>query len=94
MGNSDRDIWCLTVQNGHAWGWSIRRGIGMSGPMAMSRQGKWIVESRGSGNNKPRRWPLDEALSIALKHIDSVTINGFTAADCAARWPREEADRG
>jgi hypothetical protein len=79
MVHTDKDAWCLTVQNGHAWGWSIRRGIGMSGPMAMNRKGEWIVESRGSGNNKPRRWPLDEALRIALQHVDTLRLNGATA---------------
>lgn len=89
MGNSDRDSFCLTIQNGHAWGWSIRQGIG--GSRALSRSGKWIWESRGSGRNKPRRWSLEEALAIALRHVDTLTINGSTPADCAARWPRDEA---
>lgn len=92
MGNSDRDAYCLTVKNGHAWGWSIRRGQGTTGPMALNRHGRWIFESRGNGNNKHRRWELDEALSIALNHVDRLTINGSTAAECAARWPRSEED--
>lgn len=89
MGNSDRDSFCLAVVNGHAWGWSIRRGMGGRGPMAMNRRGDWIYESRGSGHNKARRWSLEEALSIALQHVDRLAINGSTAADCAARWPRD-----
>lgn len=86
MGNSDRDMFCLAVTNGHAWGWSIRQ-HGFSGSRALSRKGEWIYESRGSGHNKARRWPLEEALTIALQHIDTLRINGSTAADCAARWP-------
>ena len=85
MVNSDKDSWCLTVQNGHSWGWSVRRGRGMSGPMAMNRKGQWIVESRGSGRNKPRRWPLEEALRIALEHVDTHTLNGHTAQQ-ASDW--------
>ena len=97
MVNSDRDYWCLTVTNGHAYGWSIRRGVGMSGGMALNRKGEWIIESRGSGRNKPRRWPLEEALAIALQHIDTVVINGCTAQEAsdyvAARQAAMEADR-
>ena len=86
MGNSDRDYWCLSVVNGHAWGWRVKR-HGFGGNEALSRKGEWIYESRGSGRNKPRRWPLDEALRIALEHVDSLRMNGSTASDCAARWP-------
>jgi hypothetical protein len=83
MVNSDRDAWCLAVTNGHAWGWSIRR-AGMTGLGAMNRKGEWIYESRGSGHNKARRWPLYEALRIALRHVDTQTINGHTAAQASA----------
>lgn len=89
MGNSDRDMFCLSVTNGHAWGWSVRQ-HGFSGQRAMNRNGEWIYESRGSGHNKARRWTLNEALAIALEHVDTHLINGSTAADCAARWPRTE----
>lgn len=87
MGNSDRDYFCLEVTDGHAWGWSVRRSGG--GPMAMNRKGEFIYESRGSERNKWRRWTLDEALTLALKYVDQVRLNGSTAADCAARWPRD-----
>jgi len=97
MVNSDRDVWCLTVTNGHAYGWSIRRGVGGSGPAAMNRKGEWIVESRASGRNKPRRWPLEEALNIALQHVDSIRINGQTAQEAsdwvAARLAQMEAEQ-
>jgi hypothetical protein len=82
MAFTDKADWCLVVTNGHAWGWSIRRGTVQSS-MAMNRSGKWIVESRGSGHNKARRWPLDEALSIALEHIDSIRIMGRTAREAS-----------
>lgn len=84
MVNSDRDHWCLTVQNGHAWGWSVRRGTGGGGP-AMNRNGEWIFESHGSGHNKARRWPLEEALRIALEHVDTHQINGQDAQQ-ASDW--------
>lgn len=83
--NSDRDAWCLTVTNGHAWGWSVRRGRGMGGGFAMNRKCEWIYESRGSGRNKPRRWPLREALQLALAHVDTHVLNGHTAAQ-ASEW--------
>jgi len=89
--HSDKDAWCLTVTNGHAWGWSIRRGIGMSSAAAMNRNGEWIFESRGSGRNKPRRYPLDEALRIALQHIDTIKLNGYTAAEASAEIARRQA---
>jgi hypothetical protein len=81
--HTDKDAWCLSVANGHAWGWSIRPGIGMSGSKAMNRQGEWIYELRGSGRNKPRRWTLDEALRIALDHVDTHRINGDTAREAS-----------
>jgi len=89
MGNSDRDMSCLSVVNGHAWGWSVRQHV-FTGSRALNRKGEWVLESRGSGHNKARRWTLEEALEIALRHVDSIKINGSTAADCAARWPRED----
>lgn len=79
MVHSDKDAWCLTVSNGHAWGWRITRGINMSGQMAMNRHGKFIVETRRSGHNKQRRWPLDLALIIARDNVDRITLNGWTA---------------
>jgi hypothetical protein len=87
MINTDRDYWCLSVVNGHAWGWSVRRGVGMSGGPAMNRKDEWVYESRGSGRNKPRRWPLEEALTIALQHVDTHKLNGCTAAE-ASEWVR------
>lgn len=82
--NGDRDTWCLSVVNGHRWGWSIQRGVGMSdGQVTMNRKGGWIREHRGSGHNKARRWPLEEALEIALKYVDVHTINGHTADEAS-----------
>lgn len=81
---SDKDSWCLSVTNGHAWGWRITQGRGMSTMLAMNRKGEWIAESRGSGHNKPRRWSLDEALEIAKRHVDTHRINGRTAAEASA----------
>jgi hypothetical protein len=80
--NSDKFYWCLVVTDGHKWGWSVRRG-GMDGGAAMNRKGEWVYESRGSGHNKARRWTLAEALTIALKYVDTHTINGHTAAEAS-----------
>ena len=80
--NSDKGAWCLSVTNGHAWGWSIRRGMSVGGA-AMNRKGQWIYESRGSERNKVRRFPLDEALRIALANVDTHRINGHTAAEAS-----------
>jgi hypothetical protein len=79
---SDKDGWCLAVTNGHAWGWSVRRASFSGGP-AMNRSGEWIYETRGSGRNKPRRYSLDEALRIALEHVDTHRINGYTAVEAS-----------
>lgn len=81
---SDRESWALTVTNGHAYGWSIRPGIGMSGSIALNRKGERIFESRGSARNKPRRWPLEEALSIALSIVDTHKVAGMSAAEAVA----------
>lgn len=84
MVHSDKDHWCLEVSNGHKWGWSVRQ-AGFTSIAAMNRKGEWIYESRGSGHNKARRWTLEEALRIALEHVDTHTINGCTAAQASAQ---------
>jgi hypothetical protein len=78
MVNSDRDYWCLSVVNGHAWGWRVKR-HGFTGSEALNRKGQWIYEQRGSGRNKPRRFTRDEALALALKYVDTLVMNGLTA---------------
>lgn len=82
---SDRESWALTVTNGHAYGWSIRPGIGVSGSAALNRKGERIFESRGSGHNKARRWPLEEALRIALDIVDTHKVGGISAAEAVAK---------
>lgn len=82
----ERYNFCLSVVDGHAWGWSVRRGVGMSNARAFNRNGVEIYESRGSGSNKFRRWPLEEALTIALKHVDSMKVNGRTAQQWVDHW--------
>lgn len=82
LGASKYDF-ALTVTNGHEWGWAIRRGaMGYSG-MAMNRKGQFIVENRGSRNNRFRRYPLEEALALALKHVDKRKVMGKTAEEWA-----------
>lgn len=80
---SDKFAWCLEVTNGHAYGWSVRQ-AGMTSSRAMNRKGEWIWEQRGHGQNKTRRFSLEEALTIALKYVDRHKINGFTAATASA----------
>lgn len=93
--HSDKYMWCLSVVNGHAYGWSIRRGIGMHGSAAMNRKGEWVYEDRGSGRNKPRRFPVDEALRVALEHVDTHRINGCTATEASTDVARRmEVRRG
>jgi hypothetical protein len=82
--HSDKDSWCLSVTNGHAYGWRITQGRGMDSMRAMNRKGQWIVESRGSLANKPRRYTLDEALAIAKRYVDTHRINGMTASEASA----------
>lgn len=80
--HSDKFMWCLQVTNGHQWGWSIRP-AGTSSFRAMNRKGEWIDETRGHGQNKTRRFTLDEALSLALKYVDTRKISGYTAAEAS-----------
>jgi hypothetical protein len=82
MVHADKYTWCLEVTNGHSWGWSVRQ-AGYSSQRALNRKGEWIYESRGSGHNKARRWTAEEAIAIALKHVDTLTINGRTAAQAS-----------
>lgn len=89
MTMGDKDAWILKVMDGHRWGWSVRRGMSDS-HYAMNRRGAWILESRGHGQNKFRRYPLEEALELALSWVDRRTIRGMTAAQ-AERWARERS---
>lgn len=82
---SDKESWVLTVVNGHAYGWSIRPGIGIGSSVALNRKGERIFESRGSGHNKARRWPLEEAIAIALQIVDKHKVAGMSAAEAVAR---------
>lgn len=86
----ERHNWVLSVTNGHEWGWSVRRGMSSS-PFAMNRRGKWIVESRGNQGNRFRRFPVEEALELALKHVDTYKINGMTAQDFVDWCKKEKA---
>lgn len=90
----DKDAWCLTVMNGHAWGWSIRRGMASTSDFALTRDGRWVVESRGDNSNRSRRWPLDEALRIALDHVDTVRTYGGMSVHEMAEWMRKQKDAG
>lgn len=84
MNPNERLHWCLAVTDGHEWGWSVRHYAFRQ--EAMNRKGEFIWESRGSKANRFRRYPLEEALALALKHVDSVaTRNGMTA-DQYADW--------
>lgn len=80
----EKHNFCLSVVNGHAWGWSVRPSAADS--RAMNRKGEFIIESRGHRGNKARRWPLEEALNIALNHVDSRKVNGMTAQQWIDYW--------
>lgn len=80
--NSDKDMWCLHVINGHAWGWSVRRSVGDQ--RALNRKGEFVYETRGQGSNRFRRFTSDEAIALAVKFVDTMTINGCTAAQASA----------
>lgn len=73
----DKDLFKLVVSNGHLWGWSIRQRFASS-PYALNKKGKWIYESRGSQSNRFRRYSLEAALTLALKYVDDLKINGLT----------------
>lgn len=84
---TDKYHWQLHVTNGHAFGWSVRRY--REDPYAMNRKGKFIQESRGHRGNRYRRYPLEEALQLALKHVDSLTVMNLTLAQAAERLSRK-----
>lgn len=85
----ERHSFCLSVTDGHEWGWSVRRGSSNS-MHAMNRKGEWIIESRGHQGNRFRRWTKEEALTLALKHVDSQKIMGRTAQEWVVFWGRDE----
>lgn len=60
----------------------------MSGPIALNRKGERIVERKRSGHNKARRWPLEEALRIALDIVDHHKVAGVSAAEVVAERQR------
>jgi hypothetical protein len=84
----ERHSFCLWVVNGHSWGWSVRDNPQSS--RAMNRKGELIYESRGSGHNKARRWELEEALEIALKHVDKMKRNMRTAQEWVDFWAKDK----
>lgn len=73
----------LTVLNGHEWGWSVQRGANGLSDMAMNRKGQFIMENRSSKRNRLRRYPLEEALALALKYVDKRKVMGKTAEEWA-----------
>lgn len=75
--DDEQDVFDLLVVDGRSCGWAIRR-RSIDSLWAMNRRGEWIRESRGSGLNRPRRWPLPEALTIALAHVDTQRFMGRT----------------
>ncbi len=79
----------LVVMNGHEWGWSVR----WRSHWALNRKGEHIFEQRGSRSNRFRRWPLEEALTIALKHVDSQKINGRTAQEWVDFWATRKEEK-
>lgn len=90
---SDEKIrWCLTVKNGHAFGWSVRRSGWADERQAMNRKGEFIYEQRGHKQNESRRYSLEEALALAEKHVDKQRLQSMTFAEFAA-WYETAKDR-
>lgn len=84
MGRFDKDYWCLVVGDSGPDGWWVRRHGARDG-RSMSRTGHFVLETPGQGRNRERRWPLEQALQIALDHVDSIKVRGLTAAEAATR---------
>lgn len=84
MLNEDRYLWCLEVTDGGRWGWAVRRG-GRERLGAMNRKGEIIFEDRHSEANRFRRYPLAEALALALKYVDQQKVNRMTAVQAIER---------
>lgn len=74
--------WSVAVVNGYKWGWSMRRGHPDSS-FALNSEGEFVCEGRRSEDNANRRWPLEEALALALKFVDERVVAGHTAQQWA-----------
>lgn len=75
---------CLYLYDGGMWGWSVRDFPGGQG-RAMNRKGEFIMERRGHGQNKTRRYDLATATSLALKWVDDRKLyGGKTVAELIA----------
>lgn len=81
--HSDKYMWCLNVQNGHKDGWWIGRGIMGSSEIVMNRKGEWKFSD--PMNRRHWRYERDEAIQIALNHVDTNKLNGFTAQEASDR---------
>jgi hypothetical protein len=82
----DRDAWVLMVTDGRSWGWRITPGLGRAGgDMVLDCSGQRVFEQRGDEANRVRRWPLEEALAVALDIVDTKhAVMGMTAAQAIA----------
>ena len=93
--NSDKHLWTLIVEerNPEAGLWSVRDIFG-----CLDRNGLREYEpqpsSRGKRFLKRFRFPLDEALAIAEKYVDSVVVNLRTAAEASAAVAARKREGG
>jgi hypothetical protein len=94
--NVDKSMWAVyVVDGGSEHGWSIRRG-GVTSPVVLDGAFEWEFEgspsSRTEDHLSTHRWPLDEALKRAMHTVDSVVLNGMTAAEASFRVKRRLED--
>lgn len=83
MVHGDKFMWVLTVNNGHKDGWYIARGFSKSTDIVMNRKGEWKWHQ--AMNRSKWRYPLEDALQIALDHVDTHVLNGHTAQQASDR---------
>ena len=87
----ERRLWVVSVEDAGAAGWAVRTAA--SPRWAANRRGHFIHESSHPLSNKTRRYPLEEALAIALKVVDHITVSGATPEQAATHYEQITASK-
>jgi len=89
MGNSDRWMWALNIEC-RDWDSGMWAVTWLSA--CLSIDGTWDEEPIPSGRTKKwlktHRFPLADAISLAVRTVDSHVVSGCTARQVAFMFPR------
>lgn len=87
MNNPDSGSFCLYVAYRAPGRWGVFRGS-PDGGASLGADGTWSFNTEDSDEWRDKyRFPLDEALGLALREAPRVRIMGMTAQECVA-WHR------